>query len=91
MAHPGDISWSQQKSICICLANHQTAAKAQLQGYWFQYWAGSCYVGGFLGSEEDRDNWLTPKIHVWIERICQLAKAARNYLQVAYAGLTKLF
>jgi hypothetical protein len=53
----------------------------------FRYKAGTRYVGGFLGSDEARGEWLDPQIEQWVHGIKQLAKVARKYPQTAYAGL----
>lgn len=47
------------------------------------------YVGGFIGTEEKKDEWLTPKIQEWVAEVKILAKAAKRYQQTAYSGLVR--
>ena len=55
----------------------------------FNYTDGHRYVGGFLGSNTARRDWLEPQILKLVRGIKTLAKVARRYPQTAYTGLAK--
>jgi hypothetical protein len=48
---------------------------------------GKRYVGGFLGSREDRDAWLSPMVKKWVHGVEKLAAVATRFPHSAYAGL----
>jgi hypothetical protein len=77
------------KSILVCRPEHQGAARMQLADFEFKYLDGHRYVGGFIGTEESRHQWLEPMIADWVYGIEQLAKVSQRFPQAAYAGLTK--
>ena len=62
-------------------------ARAKFGKYKFIFVAGTRYLGGFLGSDEDRDKWVDKKVKDWVFGIKELAKVATRYPQAAYAGL----
>lgn len=63
--------------------------RTRLQELQFQHKAGARYVGGFVGTEEARQEWLLPQIQNWIYGVEKLASVAKRYPQTAYAGLVK--
>ena len=77
------------KSILICTPDVRDAAQVCLGQFDFQYCDGHRYVGGFVGTEESKRAWLTPKIQQWVDGIKTLSRFARHFPQTAYAGLTK--
>jgi hypothetical protein len=78
-----------EKSILICAPNDRLAATARLDDFDFKYADGYRYVGGFLGSDAARSEWLEPQIQQWVLGVAALAKVAKRHPQTAYAGLTK--
>jgi hypothetical protein len=48
---------------------------------------GKRYVGGFIGSREKRDKWISPMIQKWVTGIEKLATVATRFPHSAYAGL----
>jgi hypothetical protein len=50
---------------------------------------GARYLGGFIGEEDARREWLREKAEVWKEAVLDLASAAPNFPQAAYSGLQK--
>ena len=40
-----------------------------------------------MGPREDLDEWLRPKVEAWAHRVRTLAKIAKQYPQLEYAGL----
>ena len=55
----------------------------------FKHQTGARYLGSFLGSDEERQEWLRPQIQTWVEGIQKLATVAHRYPQTAYAGLVR--
>ena len=50
---------------------------------------GARYLGGFIGSEEKKVEWLQPKVENWVHEVECLAGAAASYPQSAYCALTR--
>jgi hypothetical protein len=55
----------------------------------FDFRDGSRYVGGFIGTDEAKREWLEPQIQQWVAGIETLSRVAKRYPQTAYAGLVK--
>ena len=47
----------------------------------------SKYLGAYLGTMEEIEAWVRPKVEAWAHRVHKLAKIAKCYLQLAYASL----
>ena len=77
------------KSIFICRPEDRERARDMLSNFDFQHKEGSRYIGGFIGTDASRDEWLRPQIETWTEGVKTLAKVATRYPQTAYAGLVK--
>ena len=50
---------------------------------------GSKYVGGYVGSEQDLDEWLSEKVVKWVNSVNCLASAAEQFPHSAHTVLTK--
>jgi len=50
---------------------------------------GSKYVGGYVGSEQDLDEWLSEKVMKWVNSVNCLASAAEQFPHSAHTVLTK--
>ena len=79
------------KSICITRPEDLPKAREFFKAWKLDFVTGYRYVGGFIGAEEERDEWLEPKIDAWEQGVKDLAMVAKKYPQAAYAGLTKSF
>ena len=77
------------KSIFICRRGDRPRARQVLEEFNFLHKDGARYIGGFIGSDEARDEWIAPKLEAWKMGIKTLARIAKRYPQTAYAGLTK--
>ena len=52
------------------------------------YVRGHRYVGGFIGDETSKLEWILPKIETWKKSIQKLSIAAKLYPQSAYTSFT---
>ena len=77
------------KSILVCRTGDRPRARRVLEEFNFLHREGTRYIGGFIGTQEARDEWLEPKLETWKLGIKSLARAAKRYPQTAYAGLTQ--
>ena len=77
------------KSIVICRDSQTDAAKAHFSDFQFEYCDGHRHVGGFIGTEAAKAEWLDKKIQDWVYGVERLARAAVRFPQTAYAGLAK--
>ena len=77
------------KSWHICTEAEETAAREAFrrEGFQMQFSRGKRYVGGFIGSEESRAEWLKGMVDGWVYGVRTLAAIAVKYPQTAYAGL----
>jgi len=50
---------------------------------------GHRFIGGFIGSHREREEYVVSKVHRWVGHINVLAKAASTQPQLAYAAFTK--
>ena len=55
----------------------------------FKIVTGHRYLGGFIGDDSTRDEWLSNKLLDWQTSVTNLALAAEKFPQSAYAGLQK--
>ena len=60
-----------------------------LQKFNFNFQDSHCYIGGFISTNAAKAEWLQPQINKWVQSIPIFAGAACQYLQAAFAGLTK--
>jgi len=77
------------KSIVVCDKTQWERCKSFVGEFNFTYTEGHRYVGGFLGPDVARRDWLDPQIQKWVRSVKALAKVARRYPQTAYTGLAK--
>jgi hypothetical protein len=77
------------KSIVICLPAQRERCQHLLRNFQFRYKDGHRYVGGYLGTDAARHEWIDPQIQKWVSGIKKLSKVALRYPQTAYAGLAK--
>ena len=77
------------KLIFVCRQADRRKAKELLDDFEFIHWDGARYIGGFIGTEESRNEWLAPQIEAWEAGVKTLARVAKRFPQTAYAGLTK--
>ena len=50
---------------------------------------GHRFLGGFLGSCRERDEYVMSKVRKWVGHVNALAEAAVTQLQLAYAALSR--
>jgi hypothetical protein len=47
-----------------------------------------CYLGGFIGSVEKKEEWLVGMVDKWASAVVTLSTVAERYPQTAYTGFT---
>jgi hypothetical protein len=78
-----------EKSIVVCRPEDTAALRRILGHHNFRYCDGHRYLGGFIGSDEIRDEWVGNQVVKWVQGIHDLARVAGRYPQTAYAALTR--
>ena len=53
-----------------------------------EFTQGHRYLGGFLGGEPEKEEWVRAKAEKWADGVRILASIAKQYPQTAFAGLT---
>lgn len=77
------------KSILIVAEHNIEKAKEYFADLGFKIKTGSRYLGGFIGEETARAEWLQSEIDEWTNAVHLLAAAANKYPQSAYAAIQK--
>ncbi|KAL3768952.1 hypothetical protein ACHAWO_004062 [Cyclotella atomus] len=79
-----------EKSYFICTAEEEAQAKVAFYSYGLkvQFVRGLLYLGGFIGGNEYKLEWVREKVKGWVDGVKILASVARRFPQMAYAGLT---
>ena len=67
----------------------EEAAKREFakEGLCLNFVSGSCYLGAYLGLQEELEAWVKPQVEVWGHGVWFLGKIPRQHPQSAYAGL----
>jgi hypothetical protein len=78
------------KSWYICKAEDKAVARHAFEAndLDIQYSRGQRYLGGFIGSNVCKVDWLGGMVTTWVAAVETLALVAGNYSQAAYAGFT---
>jgi len=81
---------SPSKSWYICKAEDEAIARAAFEALdlQIQYTRGHRYLGGFMGSEATKNEWLGEQLTIWTKAVEDLAVISEKYPQTAYAGFT---
>ena len=80
------------KSIFIARPLEKLSAEIffnTMRKHGFQITTGHRYLGGFIGDQVSRDEWLSECLSDWESGVLDLTAVASNFPQTAYAGLQK--
>ena len=50
---------------------------------------GHRFLGGFIGNEEDVNDWVTQKVNMWVKSVQKLALLAQHEPQASFVALAK--
>ncbi len=79
------------KSYYICKAEDEPAAHQAFKSFGLKinYSRGQRYLGGFIGSAQQKEEWLGDLVSKWVSVVKTLSGVfAEHYPQTAYAGFT---
>ena len=57
------------------------------KGLAIQITQGTRYLGGHIGTEREKAEWLEPKVRDWAAAVGVLERIYRHYFQTAYYGM----
>eukprot|EP00956_Cyclotella_meneghiniana_P023353 scaffold45380_cov85-Cyclotella_meneghiniana.AAC.2 len=79
-----------EKSYFVCKLEDEPAARTSFhhRGLKVNFCRGRRYIGGLIGSDEEKTEYVKKKIGVWADGVKILSSIARRFPQTAYAGLT---
>ncbi|KAL7502374.1 hypothetical protein ACHAXN_001333, partial [Cyclotella atomus] len=79
-----------EKSYFICTVEEEAQAKVAFYSYGLkvQFVRGLRYLGGFIGGNVDKLDWVKNKVKGWVDGVKILASVARRFPQTAFAGKT---
>ena len=63
-------------------------AKYSARGLNVNFVRGHAYLGGFIGSQRLKKDWLEQKMEVWTKAVETLGELARHYPQAVHAAVT---
>ena len=77
------------KSKYVCEAREEPAVRQVFDAFGLQieFSRGERYLGGFLGSQEAKVDWIRPQVEEWCCVVAIMENIARRYPQTAYFGL----
>ena len=78
-----------EKSYVIVNPDCLLKAREIFQEFDINVVEGSRFLGGYIGAEEEKTNWLEKKIDTWVICISILSNAAIQFPQEAFTGFTK--
>jgi len=78
-----------EKCYCIVDPSYLEEANLLFSKKSIKIVTGSKYVGGYVGSEQDLDEWLSEKVMKWVKSVNCLASAAEQFPHSAHTVLTK--
>jgi len=69
------------KSYYICKADDEDAARQAFDSFGLDinYLRGQCYLGGFIGSDEKKGEWLVWMVDKWAAAVVTLSTVAERY------------
>ena len=53
----------------------------------YNFFTGVCYIGGFIGYDESKRDWLLDRTLKWEKNICKISEIAEKYPQESYAAV----
>jgi hypothetical protein len=76
------------KSYYICKAEDEPAARQAFESFGLEinYSRGQRYLGGFIKSAQQKEEWLGELVSKWVSAVKTLSVFAKHYPQTAYAG-----
>ena len=79
-----------EKSWIICDAKDEAATKEIFtrEGLDIQFTRGMRYLGGFIGTDASKGEWMAEKVEQWVHSIEVLENIGRRYPQSAYYGMS---
>ena len=77
------------KSKYVCEAREEPAVRQVFDAFDLQieFSRGERYLGGFLGSQRAKVDWVRPQVEEWCRAVAIMEDIARRYPQTAYFGL----
>ena len=78
-----------EKSYLVVHPDYVGEAKDFFKGYKINIVTGHRFLGGYVGSEADCQNWVEEKIEIWINSVHAMSKAAELQPQVAFVAFSK--
>ena len=77
------------KNFCIVDSDFEEQAKAIFSDLKINVVTGFKFIGGFIGSGNDIEEWLIEKVQKWVSCVHSLASAAEEFPHSAHTVLTK--
>ena len=79
-----------EKSLHVCKKEDEEVARREFlsRGLEVNMVRGSRYLGGHVGSKEEKEQYVTSKVEGWCNTVRALARIAETHPQSAHAGFT---
>ena len=78
-----------EKSFLVVHPDHFEKAQEFFQDLNLNIVTGHRFLGGFIGSSEDKLKWLKERVQGWVQSVKKLSPAAQQQPQAAYVAFTR--
>ena len=78
-----------EKSFLVIHPDHFEKAQEFFQDLNLNIVTGHRFLGGFIGSSEDKLKWLKERVQGWVQSVKKLSPAAQQQPQAAYVAFTR--
>ena len=80
-----------RKVLLLLMINGKNEAAAIFGDLVIQVVTGHRFLGGFIGSHSERDEYVVSKVQRWVGHLDLLSEAALTQPQLAYAALSRFY
>jgi len=77
------------KNILIVAPEFVQKAQTDFGGLELKIVTGFKYLGGFVGTPEDRDQWIQTKVEFWTKSVNKISEVGRKDPQAAFIAISK--
>ena len=77
------------KMVLIVAPQFVEQAKEAFVGFGVEILTGHRILGGFIGSESEKSNWLKKKVDFWVKSVNKISKIAKNDPHSAFVAVSK--
>ena len=77
------------KMVLVVAPEFIEQAKEVFEGYGVEILTGHRILGGFIGSESEKSNWIQKKVAFWVKSVNKISQIAKNDPHSAFVAVSK--